>query len=219
MMKHLSSEYGHCRAELNDQHKKRDQSFLFFIAAEGLFAGSIISENTPTAAAVVISLVLFLVGLVLTFVIMRYKLHRDKMVICSVVMQKLLALDGEPSAPVINAELINKLGAQAASAHLLPRAKTKWKRFMNRLFSAETLVYIAMIVINFINILFLMFTAGFFSDGVSFGRVIVVVAVALVYFIALLALYFVVVGKQSRKCAEGETHLSDFWLLDILPPA
>jgi len=203
--------YKQCRFELTEQQKKRDSLNAFFLTAVGLFAAFVLRDLDSTAA-IPMTITLFALGLILAFAFLRYKILRDTFLVCCVVLQKLLFL---PDNTKIDKDLINKLGSEASQSYLSNNLKT-FKCIKSKLYSAETISYLIMVTINFINIVLLLISLEFYSrEGNILIALGITFAIYLVYLSLMIVLFFTAIKRNSKSCISNRGRFAKIFLLDI----
>lgn len=147
----LNQLYQQAHSELSLQQTKRDQTISIYLTLCTIIVPIILSTDyLQTFYKGMMFLVLGIIGLLLSTIIIRYKVYKDVYWICC---QTISQLSNYPSED-IDKELVQGLFYQVLQKKGKKYVKTEKKQsfrnfyfFTSNLFSAETLLYITMILI------------------------------------------------------------------------
>ena len=134
--------YEECNEHLREQDRKRDQTIAFFVALTGYFVAkeSILSDNSSSW---ILYLLLFVVGIIITFILVRYKTWHEKYVLASISISTVMFSNHEFSI-----EEFNKIYIETQNK--------KHISFKNVFWSSESLILNVYLLMNGLNLYFVL---------------------------------------------------------------
>lgn len=211
--------YNRAHAELSLQQSKRDQIIAVYIAITSfLIPFALSSEALDMTAKGLIFFAVALIGIMFTIITIRYRIYKEIYWLCCETITRLIN---------INQARLNKSIVQTMFYRSLLKkggkyiAKNgKWmsgKYFSNNIFSSETLHYI---ILAFMSTILLGLSAYLCFPIVALYRILLSVAVGVVAFVIILALYFTQCQKVYAVLVDGTDNsfnyaFSKAWFLHI----
>jgi hypothetical protein len=181
--------YQEANEHLREQDKKRDQTIAFFAVITGYFSGSEIFSGNEYSF--VLNLLLFITGLVVLLILIRFKNWHEKYVVSIVCISKAMKLD-ELSPAIFNTIYIDSI-------------KQKNIKFREVFWSSESLVINLFVLVNSANLFFTIY--NFFGGYIMVY--IFVISLSLSFVFANIFVY------SSMKKVYSSNNYNDIWLLRL----
>ncbi|RJE86234.1 hypothetical protein D3P07_19365 [Paenibacillus sp. 1011MAR3C5] len=150
---HLEQAYSLCVNELGLQQTKRDQIIAFYIAIISFVIPAIIELNLSNMIKGLSFLALFVLGIMLAWVVVRYRVYKEVYWITSRVLKQLYNFEKE----AINKELVQHMFyrnlKKSTEGVFVYRKddKTKvngWKSYRKNLYSSESILFHILVLIS-----------------------------------------------------------------------
>lgn len=173
---HLEQAYGLCVNELGLQQTKRDQIIAFYIAIISFVIPAIIDLSVATSIKGLSFLALFILGIMLSWVVVRYRVYKEVYWITSRVLKQLYNFEKEK----INKELVQhmfyrnlKKSMQSVFVYR-KKDKTKvsrWGTYRKNLYSSETILFHIPVLISsvvlWIGVYMLLYDFPYYREAVA----------------------------------------------------
>lgn len=153
----LDNNYTMTVAELGLQQSKRDQIIAFYLTVLGLVIPNIVTLEIPSYAKSAAFLVLYIIGMMLCFVIMRYRVYKEVYwIACRVITQLGNIKESHINERTIHTLYYNALKKNKNSIIADKRKSdgtsfkkiSKLKSFYKQLNSAETLLFEILVIFS-----------------------------------------------------------------------
>ena len=183
--------YEECNEHLREQDRKRDQTIAFFVALTGYFVAkeSILSDNSSSW---ILYLLLFVVGIIITFILVRYKTWHEKYVLASISISTVMFSNHEFSI-----EEFNKIYIETQNK--------KHISFKNVFWSSESLILNFYLLMNGLNLYFVLSHLFY-----TFYFILLFLVLIVIYLI-----FFNIFIYNSMKMTYSSKDSNDIWILRI----
>lgn len=183
--------YEECNEHLREQDRKRDQTIAFFVALTGYFVAkeSILSDNSSSW---ILYLLLFVVGIIIAFILVRYKSWHEKYVLASISISTVMFSNHEFSI-----EEFNKIYIETQNK--------KHISFKNVFWSSESLILNVYLLMNGLNLYFVLSHLFY-----TFYFILLFLVLIVIYLI-----FFNIFIYNSMKMTYSSKDSNDIWILRI----
>ncbi|MFF2889380.1 hypothetical protein [Paenibacillus sp. NPDC057967] len=148
---HLEQAYSLCVNELGLQQTKRDQIIAFYIAIISFVIPAIIDLSLSTFIKGLSFLALFILGIMLAWVVVRYRVYKEVYWITSRVIKQLYNFEKE----AINKELVQhmfyrnlKMSMDSVFVYRKNKKVSGWGSYRKNLYSSETILFHILVLIS-----------------------------------------------------------------------
>ncbi len=178
--------YSECNTHLREQDTKRDQIVAFFIALTGFVSG--MDFFNKNSYAFILSFVLFLLGCLMSIILVRYKMWHEKYVLAAITVSAAMKNNRDCT--------INEF-----SEYFNESIKKKRVNSKEVFISSESMILNSFLLCNTIN-LFL----GFFYLDINF-----------IWLIPIITVYFILFNfnlyRSMKKLYSANTKFESIWIL------
>lgn len=176
----LLKNYELCVDELGVQQTKRDKIISFFITIVGVAIPLFMQLNLSLLIKTIPFFAIFLLGSIFSIVVIRYKNYKDIYWISCKVISKLSAVE----VSLICTDLVKGLflnilkdNAKGALVYNNSNKVNSLKTFKKMLYSAETMIFEALVIING-----LILTVGIIMLGYGINKMVELIVVSIIVF-------------------------------------